>query len=111
MRNPFTDESRDARLSLNIDGFCDKLRAPEALHRLATQHKPKHMSTGDFFLKAALDLRLIELIVAGHYDEVQRTLGTVFGPLGTDGTEWGAPEAPGTGGTTGAARHPKPVAR
>ena len=37
--NPFTDETRDARIKLAIDGFCDTLRAPESLHRLIMDTK------------------------------------------------------------------------
>ncbi len=99
MANPFTDETRDARLKLNIDGFCDTLRAPESLHRLVMEYKPATVSAGDFALKAMLDSSIDALKVRGDYRGIQRLLGTLFGGEGTDRP------AQVPNGTPGAERH------
>lgn len=97
--NPFLDESRDARLKLAIQGFCDTLRAPESLHRLVMTFKPADRSAGDFALKAMLDEVLIAHIIRGDYRGLQSLLGTLFGAVVTDGPV----KVPG--GTSGAKRH------
>ena len=102
MANPFTAESRDARLSLGLDGFIDKLRAPESLHRLVMIAKPAHMPASDFALKAMLDAHLMACILRGDYAAVQRTLVTLFGPEVTNGTREQVAAARVTNGTFGA---------
>jgi hypothetical protein len=87
MPNPFTTESRDARISLGLDGFMDKLRAPESLHRLVMIAKPANMPNSDYALKSMLDAYLLACIVRGDYSQVQRTLGTLFGHLSPAGDE------------------------
>lgn len=89
MGNPFTDESRDAKLNLRLEGFIDQLRAPESLHRLVMFSKPVHMSVSDFALKSMLDGHLIALIVRSDYRAVYSTLVTLFG------TEMAPVPAPG----------------
>jgi len=111
MPNPFTAESRDARLSLGLGGFIDKLRAPESLHRLVMLAKPVTMPASDFALKAMLDTHLIESIVRGDYAEVYGTLGTLFGPEVTGGTRAQIEAAQVTDGTFGAKRYAKAEAR
>lgn len=97
--NPFTDESRDARIKLNVSGLADTLRAPESLHRLVMVEKPTTVSAGDFALKAMLDAALMSRIVRGDYRGIQRLLGTLFGELVTERpTEV-------TNGTSGTERH------
>jgi hypothetical protein len=88
--NPFTDQSRDARLSLDVDltgrdGLGTKLRSPESIATVVAE-KPAHVSTGTWALKGMLDALLIADIVAGRYRHVQATLDTLFGPAGPDGT-------------------------
>ena len=78
MPNPFTDESRDARLRTQLDGM-ESLRAPETLHRLVMEHKPATVSVGDFALKAMLDSIIDALKVRGDYRGIQRLLVTLFG--------------------------------
>jgi hypothetical protein len=85
--NAFTDESRDARLKLGIDGLCDTLRSPESLHRLVMEYKPAVESAGDFALKAMLNQCLMNHIVRGDYRAVQRMLGTLFGDVVTAGNK------------------------
>ena len=85
--NPFTDESRDARLKVSVTGWCDTLRAPESLHRLVMVEKPTPMSAGDFALKAMLDAALMARMVRGDYRGIQRLLGTLFGPVVSNGTK------------------------
>jgi hypothetical protein len=97
--NPFTDESRDARLKLAIDGFCDTLRSPESLHRLVMEYKPAMQSSGDFALTSMFNSVLMALIVRGDYRGLQRILGTTFGDVVTDRP------AQVTNGTSGAERH------
>ncbi|HXG77662.1 MAG TPA: hypothetical protein VNJ53_13935 [Gaiellaceae bacterium] len=97
--NPFTDESRDARLKLAVPGLCDTLRAPESLHRLVMEYKPAVLSVGDFALKSMLDAVLLAHIVRGDYRAVQRLLGALFGPVVPDGRT----QVPN--GTEGAERH------
>jgi hypothetical protein len=99
--NPFTDESRDARLKLAIVGFCDTLRSPESLHRLVMIEKPAHVGVGDRTLKALLDQVIDEHKVAGDYRGIQRLLGTLFGDVVTV-TPLQVPP-----GTVGAERHKK----
>lgn len=101
MGNPFTDESRDARLKLGIEGFCDTLRSPESLHRLVMVEKPAVLSAGDFALKSMLDAVIDAHKVVGDYRSIQRLLGTLFGDVVT-----GAPAQVPTG-TSGAERHGK----
>lgn len=79
MPNPFTLESREAVLSLNIEGLLPRLRAPESLRRLLVDVKPQHMPMGDFALKSMVDAHLMALIIAGRYREVQATLVAMFG--------------------------------
>lgn len=100
--NPFTDESRDARLKLTIDGFCDTLRSPESLHRLVMIEKPAMLSAGDFALKAMLDATIDAHKVRGDYRAIQRLLGTLFG----DVVSTTPPTVPI--GTTSAERHRTP---
>jgi hypothetical protein len=78
MPNPFTGESRDARLGIKVEGWCDTLRAPESLHRLFMEAKPGHVSIGDFALKAMLDAHLMALMVAGQYTRIYSLLGNLF---------------------------------
>lgn len=80
MPNPFTLESRDVVLSLNIDGLLSRLRAPESLRRLLVDTKPQHLSMGDFALKSMFDQHCMSLIVGGYYRELQTTLDAMFGP-------------------------------
>jgi hypothetical protein len=80
MPNAFTQASRDDRLHLGLEGFIDKLRAPEALAALVTRAKPVTMPNSDFALKSMLDQYLMGCIVRGDYREVHGTLVTVFGP-------------------------------
>lgn len=82
--NPLTDESRDARLKVSVEGLCDTLRAPESLHRLVMLWKPADRSVGDFALKAMLDSILMGQIVRSDYRGLQSLLGTLFGPVVTD---------------------------
>lgn len=84
MGNPFTDESRDARFKMDISGLMDTLRSPESLHRIVMEFKPAVVSTGDFMLKGALDSVIDALKVRGDYRGIQRLLGTLFGPEGTE---------------------------
>ena len=86
MSNPFTDETRDARMKLSIDGLCDTLRAPESLRTLVMEQKPSTVSTGDFALKAMLDAVIDTKQSHGDYRGIQRLLGTLFGDEGTNGT-------------------------
>lgn len=97
--NPLTDESRDARLKVAVDGLCDTLRAPETLHRLVMLWKPADRSVGDFALKAMLDHVLIAHIMRGDYRGLHSLLGTLFVGEGTDGH----PKVPV--GTRSAERH------
>ena len=99
MGNPFTDESRDARFKVDVPGLMDTLRSPESLHRLVMEFKPAATSTGDFALKGMLDSCIDALKVRGDYRAIQRLLGTLFGPLGTERQ----PEVPN--GTRRAERH------
>ena len=79
--NPLTSETRDQVLSVNLAGFCTKLRAPESLRALLRM-KPDHVGLGDHLLKAALDAHLMALIVGGRYRELQTTLAALFGAPG-----------------------------
>lgn len=86
--NPFTDETRDARLKVDVSGLCDTLRAPESLRTVIMEHKPSVLSVGDFALKAMLDSSIDAMKVRGDYRGIQRLLGTLFDnevPNGTDG--------------------------
>jgi hypothetical protein len=103
MPNPFTDESRDARLKLGIDGLCDTLRSPESLHRIVMEHKPATVSTGDFALKAMLDAVIDAHKVRGDYRGIYRLLGTLFGDAVTERN------GQVTNGTSGAERHKRPA--
>jgi hypothetical protein len=109
--NPFTDESRDARLKMAVEGLCDTLRAPASLHRLVMQAKPAFMPVGDFALKAMLDSAIDALKVRGDYRGIQGLLGTLFGqtvPGGTADTDAvRKPPARVPDGTSGADRHPR----
>lgn len=113
--NPFTDESRGPRLSLDVDltggDVATKLRAPESIALLVKTTKPAHLSVGTFALKSMLDATLMGAIIRGDYETVYRTLGTVFGFRVPDGT---APAEPPRkppvavpSGTPGAIRHSK----
>lgn len=84
MGNPFTDESRDSRFKVDVPGLMDTLRSPESLHRLVMEFKPAVVSTGDFALKGMLDSCIDSLKVRGDYRGIQRLLGTLFGPDGTE---------------------------
>lgn len=99
MPNPLTDESRDSRLKLGVEGLCDTLRAPETLHRLVMEHKPAGVSVGDFALTSMLNALIDAHKVRTDYRAIQRLLDTTFGPLVTDRT----PQVPN--GTRGAERH------
>lgn len=106
MANPFTAESRDARISLGLEGFIDKLRAPDSLHALVMRAKPLTVPASDFALKAMLDQFLMACIVRSDYREVYATLGTLFGAEVTLGTSRKPPtKADVTDGTFGAGRH------
>lgn len=108
--NPFTDESRDARLKLGIEGLADTLRAPESLHRLVMEHKPATVSVGDFTLKALLDSIIDAKQSHGDYRGIQRLLDTQFGALGDErhpGRAPGRTEVPN--GTASAERHRRPA--
>ena len=105
MPNPFTQESRDSRISLGLDGFIDKLRAPDSLHALVMRAKPATVPASDFALKAMLDQFLMGAIVRSDYREVYATLGTLFGPEVTNGTRKDLAKVQGTSGTNGAKRH------
>lgn len=100
--NPFTDESRDARLKVSVEGLCDTLRAPETLHRLVMEHKPASMSVGDFALTSMLDSIIDAHKVRHDYRAIQRLLDTTFGRAGDDGHV----QVPN--GTSGAERHKRP---
>lgn len=93
MSNPFTDESRDARIKLSVAGLCDTLRAPESLHRIVMVEKPTTVSAGDFALKAMLDAALMARMVRGDYRGIQSLLGTLFGPEVPSGTSTGKAHA------------------
>ncbi len=84
--NAFTEESRDARLALNLEGFIEKLRAPESIHKLVMLAKPATQSVGDFALAAMLNSCLIAAILRGDYRWAYGTLGTLFPAEVTDGT-------------------------
>lgn len=86
MPNPFTDESRDARLKLGVDGFCDTLRSPESIKWLVMQGKPAGFAVGDFALLSMVDAIIDRHKVAHDYRAIQCTLDTLFGPVGTNGT-------------------------
>jgi hypothetical protein len=105
MSNPFTQESRDARLSLGLAGFIDKLRAPDSLHALVMLAKPATVPASDFALKSMLDQHLMALIVRSDYRGVYVTLGTLFGPEVTAGTRGPRGAAAVTDGTNGAKRY------
>jgi hypothetical protein len=102
MPNPFTQESRDARLSVGLPGLMDKLRAPDSLHALVMRTKPLTVPVSDFALKAMLDGHLIAAIVRADYREVYATLVTLFGSEVTGG------RAEVTDGTFGAKRYARP---
>ena len=97
--NPLTSETRDQVLSVNLAGFCTKLRAPESLRALLRM-KPDHVGLGDHLLKAALDAHLMLLIVGGRYRELQTTLAALFGATGYEA----AGEATGVANGNGRSR-------
>jgi hypothetical protein len=103
--NPFTAESRDARLSLGLAGFIDKLRAPGSIHALVMRAKPMTVAVSDFALKAMLDAHLTAAFVRSDYREVYTTLGTLFGLDVTAGTRKPLAKAPVTGVQPRADRH------
>lgn len=82
--NPFTDETRDARLKMEVEGFCDTLRAPESLKRLFMDCKPAGHSVGDFALLEMFNGIIDAHKVAYDYRAIQRLLDTFFGPLSAD---------------------------
>lgn len=84
--NPFTDESRDAKLKLGIDGLCDTLRSPESIKYLVMQGKPAGLGVGDFALFSMVDAIIDRHKVQHDYRAIQRTLDTLFGPVGTNDT-------------------------
>lgn len=104
MSNPFTDESRDARLKVDVEGFCSTLRAPASLHQLVMQEKPAGFSVGDFALTAMVNDLITALTVRRDYRGIQRLLGTLLGawvppgyalvPVGTSATS-GVPNGAG----------------
>lgn len=103
--NALTDETRDARLKLDVEGFCATLRAPATLHRLVMELKPAGFSVGDFALTALINDLITAQIVRRDYRAIQRMLGTLFGPwvpdgyrLVPDGTSGPAVGAHGTNG-------------
>jgi len=105
MANPFTQESRDVRMSLGLDGVVDKLRVPDSIEQLVRFAKPLHMPNGDFFIKAALDQHLMTCIIRSDYAQVYETLSTLFGAEVTTVTRKPLAKLPVTDGTTGAKRH------
>jgi len=105
MPNPFTQESRDSRISLGLDGFIDKLRAPDSLHALVMRAKPATVPASDFALKSMLDQYLMGAIVRSDYREVYATLGQLFGADVTNVTRKDLAKVEGTSGTFGAKRH------
>ena len=80
MPNPFTSESRDEILSVNLEGICTKLRVPSSLRFLFSTARPADRNMGDTIIRDRLNGHLIPLIVGGWYPEVQRTLDALFGP-------------------------------
>lgn len=85
MSNPFTDESRDARLKVDVDGLCSTLRAPETIHRLVMDLKPAGFSVGDFALTSMVNDLISTLTVRRDYRAIQGLLDTLLGvrvPLG-----------------------------
>lgn len=85
MGNPFTDESRDARLKVDVDGLCTTLRAPESVHRIVMQLKPAGFSVGDFALTSMVNDLIAALMVRRDYRGIQGLLGTLLGPWVPDG--------------------------
>lgn len=95
MGNPFTDLSRDARLAVNLPGFCTKLRSPDVLHSLTMAFKPDHIALGDHLLAALLDHAILALMMRRDYRGIYGLLGTLFAGHGPDGTGAGQGRAPG----------------
>jgi len=61
---------------------------------------------GDVALKAMLDAHLVACIVTGNHRQLQRTLGTLFGPAGPMGRHGPTRPAEGTFGTGSDKRSP-----
>jgi len=99
MGNVLLDESRDARLAVNLSGFCEKLRVPETLHRLVMSTKPDHVSLGTHTMTALLNDAIDTLQSRRDYRGIYGLLGTV---LGFDGD---IESAKVPGGTNGDGRH------
>lgn len=97
--NVLTDHSRDARIAVNLDGFCTKLRAPECLHALVMSTKPDHVSLGDHLLTALLDSAIDTYKIRRDYRGLHSLLGTLFGDAGAESAGM-VPD-----GTTGAGGH------
>lgn len=79
MANPFTDQSREVRWEVGAKGFCDQLRAPEALDFLRHVAKPGNESVGDWVLTSTLNEYLTREIEARNYDAVVSALVGLFG--------------------------------
>ena len=84
--NALTDETRDARFKLDVEGFCTTLRAPASLHRLVMEWKPAGVAVGDFALTAMLNEVIAACMVRRDYRAIQRLLGTLFGTEVPSGT-------------------------
>lgn len=85
--NPFTDESRDARLAVNLDGICTKLRSPDSFHKLTMTVKPDHVSLADHMLACLLDNAIDTLKIRRDYRGIHSLLGTLYGLPGADQAE------------------------
>lgn len=84
--NALTDESRDFRLKVDVDGLVSTLRAPESVHRLVMDMKPAGVSVGDFALTSMVNECITALMVRRDYRAIQGLLGTLFGPYVPSGT-------------------------
>jgi len=109
MMNPFTDLSKDPRLSVNIDGFLTKLRVPQVLHDLAMEFKGDDVSLGDYVRALILKDAISTLNSRHSFREIYDLLGTVFGLHGDRWTPGNPSVADQAGkvpvGTDGDGRH------
>ena len=78
--NPFTSESRDHIVSVNLPDVCTRLRCPSSLRIMFDELKPKHVSIPDIILKDRLAGIIMPLVCDGDWGRVQDTLDTIFGP-------------------------------